>query len=135
MQEEASHGLMGAAKRLLSSSLSVISTRLELLGNELQEERLHLTQMVVMGLAVMFFLGMGILLLTVFFAVLFWDEHRLVALGSLSAFFFSLSVIVGLLLRNKSQRRPRLFSASLAELSRDRDRLHTQQRSAANHEE
>ena len=135
MQEEVGHGLMGSAKRFLSSLLSVVSTRLELLGNELQEERLHLTQMVVMGLAVLFFFGMGILLLTVFFAVLFWEDHRLLALGTLSAFFFLLGLILALLLRNKSRRRSRLFSASLAELARDRDRLQPQEQPVANHEE
>lgn len=135
MQGEASSGLMGSAKRLLSSLLSVISTRLELLGNELQEERLHLTQMVVMGIAVLFFMGMGILLLTVFFAVLFWDSHRLMALGTLSAFFFLLSVILALVLRSKSQRRPRIFSASLAELARDRERLQPQEHPVVKNEE
>ena len=42
---EASWGLMESVKRLLSTLASIASTRLELLANELEEERLRLTQM------------------------------------------------------------------------------------------
>lgn len=120
---EASSGLMGSARRLLSTLVSIASTRLELLANELQEERLRLTQMLLFASFALFCFGMGILLLTVFVMVLFWDDHRLAALGALSALFFALGTLVALLLRSKAQSKPRLFSASLAELAKDRQQL------------
>lgn len=120
---EASSGLMGSARRLLATLVSIASTRLELLANELQEERLRLTQMLLFALCALFCFGMGILLLTVFVVALFWDDHRLAALGALSALFFALGTLVALLLRSKAQSKPRLFSASLAELSKDRQQL------------
>jgi len=114
---------MGSAKRLLSTLTSIASTRLELLANELHEERLYLTQMLLFSALALFFLGLGVLLLTVFIVVLFWDDHRLAVLGVLCILFFALGTVMALLLRSKAQAKSKLFSASLAELSRDREQL------------
>lgn len=94
-----------------------------MLANELQEERLRLTQMLLYSLFALFCFGMGLLLLTVFIAVLFWDDHRLAVLGGLCVLFFVLGTLMALLLRNKAQAKPKLFSVSLAELAKDREQL------------
>lgn len=120
---EAGAGLMGSIKQLLSTVTSIASTRLELLANEVQEERLRLTQMLLFTLFALFCFGVGILLLTAFIVVLFWDDHRLAVLGALSALFFALGALTAMLLRSKAQAKPRLFSASLAELTKDRAQL------------
>jgi uncharacterized membrane protein YqjE len=120
---EASSGLMGSVKRLVSTLTSIVSTRLELLANELQEERLRLTQMLIFALFALFCFGIGILLLTVFIVVLFWDDGRLAVLGGLCILFFVLSTLMAMLSRNKAQSKSKLFSASLAELARDREHL------------
>ena len=120
---EAGAGLMGSIRQLLSTVTSIASTRLELLANEVQEERLRLTQMLLFTLFALFCFGVGILLLTAFIVVLFWDDHRLAVLGALSALFFALGALTAMLLRSKAQTKPRLFSASLAELTKDRAQL------------
>lgn len=122
---EAGAGLMGSIKQLLSTVTSIASTRLELLANELQEERLRLTQMLLFTLFALFCFGVGILLLTAFIVVLFWDDHRFAALGTLSAIFLALGTLMAIQLRSKAQARSRLFSASLAELTKDREQLET----------
>ncbi len=116
---------MESVKRLLSTLTSVVSTRLELLANELQEERLHLTQMLFFALCMLFCFGVGVLLLTAFIVVLFWDEHRLAVLGTLSVVFFALGILTAMLLRSRMATKSRLFSVSLAEFSRDREHLST----------
>jgi uncharacterized membrane protein YqjE len=121
--QEAGSGLMGSVRRLTSSLLGILSTRLELLANELQEERLRLTQMLFLALLALFCVGMGLLLITVFVVVLFWDEHRLVVLGILSLIFFVSGGWLILVLRMQSRARSKLFSVSLAELGKDRDSL------------
>lgn len=131
---EASPGLMGSVRRLLSTLTSIVSTRLELLANELQEERLRLTQMLVFGFFSLFCFGLGVLLLTIFIVVLFWDDHRLAALGSLSILFFALGALMAILVRSKIQAGSRLFSASLAELAKDREQLEASHDQPANHE-
>lgn len=120
---EAGSGLLGSAKRLAATLTSIVSTRLELLANELQEERLRLTQMLFFALCALFCFGMGLLLFTVFIVVLFWDDHRLAVLGVLSVIFFASGSLAALLLRGKAREKSRLFSASLAELARDREQL------------
>lgn len=114
---------MESVKRLASTLISIVSTRLELLANELQEERLHLMQMFFFSLFALFCFGMGVLLLTVFTAVLFWDDHRLAVLGGLCILFFVLGALMVMLLRNKMHSKPKLFSASLAEFAKDREHL------------
>lgn len=120
---EASPGLLGSAKRLLSTLASIVSTRLELLANELQEERLRLTQMLFFALAALFCFGMGVLMLAAFVVVLFWDDHRLAAIAVLGILFFAAGTLLAVLLRNKANEKPVLFSASLAELAKDRQHL------------
>ncbi|OGS91813.1 MAG: hypothetical protein A2Z95_07840 [Gallionellales bacterium GWA2_60_18] len=120
---EAGSGLLGSARRLLSTLTSIASTRLELLANELQEERLRLTQMLFFTLAALFCFGMGVLLLTVFIVLLFQDEYRLVAVAVLCVLFFVAGTMLWMLLRGKAGEGSRLFSASLAELDKDRQHL------------
>ncbi|MDO8813165.1 MAG: phage holin family protein [Gallionella sp.] len=120
---EAASGLFGSVKRFAATLASIVSTRLELLANELQEERLRLTQMLLFALLALFCFGMGLLLLTVFIVVLFWDEHRLAVLGALTVIFFVLGSLAAVLLRGKAQEKSGLFSASLAELAKDREQL------------
>ena len=121
--QEGGSGLLGSAKRLLCTLTNIVSTRLELLANEWQEERLRLTQMLFFALAAFFCFSMGLLLLTAFIVALFWDTHRLAVLGGLSGIFFALGALLAMLLRSKAQAGSRLFSASLGELARDRAHL------------
>jgi len=125
---EASSGLMESVKRLASTLASIVSTRLELLANELQEERLRLTQIILFAALALFCFGLGVLLLTALIVALFWDDHRFAVLGALIALYFVLGAISAMLLRGKAQAESKLFSASLAELDKDRERLR------ANHE-
>jgi uncharacterized membrane protein YqjE len=122
---EQSAGLMESLRRLASTLASIVSTRLELLANELHEERLHLTQMLLYALFAIFCFGMGLLLLTIFVVVLFWDDHRLAVLGGLSILFFVLSLLLAAVLRVRAQSKSKLFSFSIAELAKDRDQLET----------
>lgn len=115
--------LTESLKRLAVTMISIVQTRLELLGNELEEERLRFEQsLLYSGIALLFF-GLSIMLLTVFIVVVFWDSQRLLVLGSLSGLFFIAGLLVWNASRNLMRKKTRLFSASLAELSSDRDHL------------
>lgn len=115
--------MLVSVRRMLSTLTSIASTRLELLANELQEERLRLMQMLLFVFFALFCFGMGMLLLIAFILMLFWDDHRLAVLGTLSILFFAIGAIFALLLRVRTQAKSRLFSVSLAELARDREQL------------
>jgi len=116
-------GLFGSLKTLAATLLSIASTRLDLLSNELEEERLRLSSIILWTLIALFCAAMGALMVTAIFLVLLWDTYRLSAL-IISALVFLLgaslswrAVIV------KARAKPRLFSSSLAELSKDREQL------------
>lgn len=119
----AGSGLMGSVKRLAGSLIAILSTRLELLANELQEERLRLTQMLLLALIALFCLGNGLILLNAFIVMLFWDDHSLLALGLLSLVYLIAGAAVAMVVRAKAQAGSKLFAASLAELEKDRQAL------------
>ena len=113
---ESLHGIVDAG-------LQTAQTRLELLAVELQEEKLRLTGLALNTVLAGLLLGFGLMFLLVFLTVLFWEEHRLLALGISTA----ICLIGGLLAASKAAHAFRsgtkLFSASLAELTRDRAAL------------
>ena len=119
----AGSGLMGSVKRLTGSLIAILSTRLELLANELKEERLRLTQMLLLALIALFCLGTGLMLLNAFIVVLLWDDHRLLALGLLSLVYLVAGAAVAMVVRVKAQAGSKLFASSLAELDKDRQAL------------
>lgn len=119
----ANAGLLGSIKRLLSTLISVASTRLELLANELYEERLHLEQMLLYFFSALFCIGMALMLLTVFIVVLFWDSHRLAVLGGACVIFLMVGVLLAMKLRELTRIKSKLFSVSLAEMHKDREQL------------
>ena len=118
-----STGLLESVKRVAGTLLAMFQTRLELLSNEIEEERLRLRQMLFYASIALFFFGLSIMLLTVLIVVVFWDSHRLLVLANLAALYFIVGLLFWNALRQASQQRPKLFSSSLAELSNDRDQL------------
>lgn len=118
-----SAGLIESLKRLAGTMLAIFTTRLALLANELEEERLRLTQIALYGVVALFFFALSIMLVTVFVVVLFWDSNRLLVLGSLAGFFFLAGLLLCHILRRLTREKSRLFSASLAELSTDHEEL------------
>jgi uncharacterized membrane protein YqjE len=120
---EDSPGLIGSIRRLASTLVSVVGTRLELLGNELQEERLRLSQMLLYFFVAAVCFTMTVLMLTAFVVVLFWEEHRLAAIAVLAALFFVAGILSTQALRTLSARKSRLFSCSLEELAKDKAQL------------
>ena len=104
---------------IVDAGLQTAQTRLELLAVELQEEKLRLTGLALNTVLAGLLLGFGLVFLMVFLTVLFWEEHRLLALGISTA----VCIGGGLLAASNAARAFRsgtkLFSASLAELARD----------------
>lgn len=121
-----SGGLLESLKRLAGTLLAIIQTRLELLSNELEEERLRIWQMLLYGSVALFFFGLSVVLLTAFVVVLFGADQRLLVLGFFTALYFLAGLLAWSGFRRLHRERSRLFSASLAELESDRERLDEQ---------
>lgn len=119
----ASEGLFDSLRKLSVSLVGIVHTRLELLSNDIAEEREHLITLLVLGQLALFFLGVGVVLLALLVVVAFWETHRLLALAGVTGLFLLASAGAAWLALHKVRTRPRLFEASLAELSKDRQHL------------
>jgi uncharacterized membrane protein YqjE len=120
----ASHrGLLGSASHLLAALVSAAETRVGILATELQEERVRLGRLVLVGGAALFCLGLGIVLLSVFLVVLYWDSDRLAVLGLLSGLFLGLGMVNAVVLAviARSNRRP--LRETVEVLAKDRQSL------------
>lgn len=115
--------LLDSVKTMASTLLAMGQTRLELLSNDLEEERAWLTSMMVWTLVALFCAALAVVLVTLLIVVVFWDTNRLLALSLMIGFFVSGTGIAWRIAFNMSRRKPRLFSASLAEISKDRAQL------------
>jgi len=115
--------LAQSLRGIVDAGLQTVQTRLELLALEAQEEKLRLTSLVISIVLCALLSGFGLVFLMLFLTVLYWDEHRLLALGLSTA----LCIAGGLLAASNAARRlrqgTRLFAASLDELARDREAL------------
>lgn len=128
MQTEAASGsskggLIESIKTLAGTLLAMGQTRLELLSVEIEEERIWLTSMLVWTLIALSCAALAVILATLLVVVIFWDTYRLQALGIMIALFVVGAILAWRVLRNMARRKPRLFSASLKELSKDREQL------------
>lgn len=108
---------------IVDAGLQTVQTRLELLALELQEEKLRLSGLAINIVLCGLLLGFGLVFLMVFLTVLFWEEHRLLALGISTAVCLVGGLLAGSNAAREFKRGSHLFAASLAELARDRDAL------------
>ncbi len=111
-------GAWGAVKNKAASLLTIGHTRLELLGNELEVWRLKATRQLMLAQALLFCVGLGVVLTVVGLALLFW-EQRLLVFALAGALVWALVLYFYLALRSSSARSEPLFNASLAELQED----------------
>jgi uncharacterized membrane protein YqjE len=116
-------GLLGSLARFGRTAIGLLRTRLEILGTELEEERIRFAQLALAVFAIAFCVQMAVLLFVLLMVVLLWESHRLVTLGVFAAGFLVAGIGLVLLLRHRLQTRPKMFAATLGELGKDEDRL------------
>lgn len=123
MSEPSKPGLADSLHGLLDTGLHTVQTRIELLTVELQEEKLRLTSLLFNTLLAAVLLGFSLVFVAVFLTVLFWEEHRLLALGLASALFICGGLLTATNAAREIRRGSRLFAATLAEIARDREAI------------
>ncbi|MFT3760673.1 phage holin family protein [Thauera sp.] len=115
--------MAGRLRGIADAALQMLQTRLELLAVEVQEEKLRLTRLAINIVLCGLLLGFGLVFLMVFLTVLFWEEHRLLALGLSTAICLGGALFAATNVAREFKQGSRLFAASLAELARDREAL------------
>jgi len=117
-----SAGFFASLKRLLATLVATGKTRLELLATELEEEKIRLSQLLVLTVAALVFLGIGMVLLVALIAAAFW-ESRIVIFSVFSLIFIGGGLILAAKASRLGRRRSGLFSSSINELQADLEAL------------
>lgn len=117
--EQHRKGLVASIGELTSTLLVIVRTRLELFSTDLTEDREHLLLILKLTLTSMFCLGVGIVMITVWTLIMFWDSHGLLVLGLLALLFLLIGTISWRYSIYTARRKPRLFESSLSELLKD----------------
>lgn len=122
-------GLFSALRGTAATLIATARTRVELVGNELEIERIRLVRSLIFGISALFCFGLGILLLVGLVLVIHW-ESRIVVLSLFGAGFLSAGgLLYAAMLR--ANRRRQAFAATIAELEEDLRQL----RAATGHAE
>ncbi len=116
-------GPASSLRALGATLLELVGSRIELAVVELREEGERRKGMLALVLVGALFLALGLLLAAAFVVVLFWDEHRLLALGGVTLLYLGIAATAFARLRRKARESPPPFAATLAELERDRQML------------
>lgn len=99
---------------------SMARTRLELFSLEAAEQRSRIVQLLALTFGAMVLILLGVLVLSVALALLFWPtEYRYVALFVMAFFYLLVGLGLALVLRYRLRFDPAPFQATLDELRRD----------------
>ena len=117
--QHSAEGLLGSLKSLSGLVVAIAHNRLNLLSTDLEIARERTVSVLMMVLVALFCLCFGALLLALFVVVIFWDTHRLIALGGVTGLFLLIGGIYLWRVLRALKRMPATFEASLTELAKD----------------
>ena len=117
---EAERGLLFSLRRLASTGVEIIHTRLEILSSDLEEERARLGSILMAGALAVFCFFMAAILLTILLVVLLWETHRVPVLGVLSGAFLIGGGLCWRSFQHQRHERPAFLATTLGELAKDR---------------
>lgn len=111
-------GVFDSSKRLLRTAAAIAQNRLELLLVEVQEERARFFNMLLVAAGAVACGLMALIMVSFTLVVIFWDEHRIAVLASLSLIYIAAAAFCFWQL-NTRLRNWQGFSATLAEFKKD----------------
>ena len=115
--------LLSSLKNLVSTGASIAQTRLELISTDVQIARAKFLSLLVMTIFTLFFLFFGLVMLALLIVIYSWEANRIFALSLLTGGFLSVGIILALVVLRSLKTMPKLFEATIAELSKDRQEL------------
>ena len=105
--------------RLGSTLVDMVHTRLELAAVEVEEESQRMLGYLLSGLLALILFGIAFLLLAFLVIVLFWDTHRVAAVGGMAAVFAAAGAIIAMKVKAGFDSKPRLLQNTIEELRKD----------------
>lgn len=122
-QQPAGTGPLASLRALGATLLELIGTRAELAVVELREQGQRRSEELLLLVAGSLFLGLALLLGSLFVVAVFWDTHRLVAIGAITLLHLGIAAFAFVRLRASLRESPPPFEATLRELAADRELL------------
>ena len=116
-------GLFASLCDVAGGFIALLATRVELVANELEEERLHLASLALHAALAMFLLMMGTVFAGLLLVLLLWDGPREWALGGLSAGFLLGGAVAAGAWRRKAMAKPPLLHMTRSNFRRDAQAL------------
>ena len=114
----ASGGLLAATRNSAATLLAIGRTRLELLGNDLKEEKLRAVRVLLLSQVLAFSLMVGTILAITLLVVVFWD-NRVLLLSAFIVISLTSGGIAYAALRRALRTSHQPLAASVAELAED----------------
>ena len=111
--------IAAAVGRIGVTVLAMARTRLALAAVEVQEEAQRILGYVAWTLLAAFLGAGAFMLVALFVIVLFWDTHRLLAIGCVAGIFALAAAVILLQVRARFAARPPMMAATLTELNKD----------------
>ncbi len=115
----APNGIRDALRGISRTLYESLRVRFALFAMELAEELQQRKQRWIIAALAAAFLHVAILLLTVLVAALFWDTHRIAALGAMAGFYFACGVAALIRYRVLIAAKATPFAATRGELEQD----------------
>jgi uncharacterized membrane protein YqjE len=120
-----SKGLLDSLSNLASTLVSIIHTRLALLSTDIEEDRERLFSQIILSIIAAFCLIIGFVLMIILLVFVLWEQHRIYALFSIAGLLILVGFLIGGFAIYKLKTKPKFFSASLAELLKDKEKLNS----------
>jgi uncharacterized membrane protein YqjE len=116
-------GLLVSLRRLVGTAFELAQVRLELIGTELEEQKLRVLAALIWAAIGMVLVGVGLALLAGCVVLLFWDGYRVHAMVALTLVFVAGGAFALRQATVRLKTPPGAFAASAAELAQDRASL------------
>jgi uncharacterized membrane protein YqjE len=115
--------LVATVDRIGATLVAMVRTRLELAAVEVQEEARRLLGYVAWTLLAVLLVAAAFMLAALFVILLFWDSYRLQAVAAMAILFALAGTVIVMKVHASFDAKPRMLSATLAELHKDADLL------------
>ena len=115
--------LLDSITNLVRNIVVMAETRLALFALDVQETGLNFLSLLVLSGIILTCFGLALILMTLLVVVIFWDSHRLLALGGATGFFALAGLGLWLMVLAKFRNMPRFFAATRGEFAKDREWL------------
>ncbi|MCC7519508.1 MAG: phage holin family protein [Verrucomicrobiae bacterium] len=117
------HGLLGGVtapfRRLLDAATGFLSSKLELVSIEWQEEKRRVIELLILASVALLFGVLALSLLTFSIVAWFWETHRFLALFGVSGLYLLIAVGLFVRLRRRASLSTKVFEATVEELKKD----------------